>query len=271
MLTVIDCKWSIKNLKAVLGAQAKIFVRPIQINLSTTPIKKETDPNTIPKEQCRNCGEMFPVSSLRQHFQSCESSEDIPSLETVVYIVTDSGNADNSDTNQNTQAPISDPVTTDMDFSINNNIAPENAHVDLHISDVHDIDSSTSIMNEDLDPQDVMSVVSSVIHFGRGNSITDPVEILRKLQEDIVTGRPLEIADVTQSVEGDTNFILVDRDHVLTTGFDKLHPVSNADLRKTLEVQFYNEVGILSIAPTILYILLLVPYYNDTYMIIYTA
>ncbi|KAL5019444.1 hypothetical protein ScPMuIL_002336 [Solemya velum] len=187
---------------------------------------------------------MFPVSSLRQHFQSCESSEDIPSLETVVYIVTDSGNADNSDTNQNTQAPISDPVTTDMDFSINNNIAPENAHVDLHISDVHDIDSSTSIMNEDLDPQDVMSVVSSVIHFGRGNSITDPVEILRKLQEDIVTGRPLEIADVTQSVEGDTNFILVDRDHVLTTGFDKLHPVSNADHRKTLEVQFYNETAV---------------------------
>lgn len=43
------------------------------------------------------------------------------------------------------------------------------------------------------------------------------------------------------SVEGVTNFILVDRDNLLATAFEEL--TSHDDLRPTLEVQFYGEVS----------------------------
>jgi len=50
----------------------------------------------------------------------------------------------------------------------------------------------------------------------------------------------LEVEDVTQCAEGDTNFILVDRNNILTTGIDEIKSIT--DYRKTLEVQFYDEV-----------------------------
>ena len=54
------------------------------------------------------------------------------------------------------------------------------------------------------------------------DKINNPVEILRHLQKVIVTGRALDITDVSQPLDGETNFIVVSRDEVLTTGFDEL-------------------------------------------------
>ena len=84
-----------------------------------------------------------------------------------------------------------------------------------------------------------------IVKFCQENSIVDPVEILRKIQQDMVTGRPLEIEDVSQCIEGDTNFVMVDRLNLLTTARDEIESLTN--LRPTLEIQFYNEVGILFI------------------------
>lgn len=56
----------------------------------------------------------------------------------------------------------------------------------------------------------------------------------------IVTGRPLEIENPNEALEGDTNFILVDSENLLSTAFEEINAIT--DLRKTLEVQFYNEV-----------------------------
>ena len=61
----------------------------------------------------------------------------------------------------------------------------------------------------------------------------------------MVTRRPLEIEDVSQCIEGDTNFVMVDRLNLLTTAKDEIESLTN--LRPTLEIQFYNEVGILFI------------------------
>lgn len=72
--------------------------------------------------------------------------------------------------------------------------------------------------------------------------IVDPVEILRKIQQELVTGRPLEVEDVSDCVEGDTNFISVDRYNLLETARDEIESLT--DLRLTLEIQFYNEVSI---------------------------
>lgn len=52
----------------------------------------------------------------------------------------------------------------------------------------------------------------------------------------------MEITDTTQCDEGDTNFIIVDRNNILETGFEEVNSISN--LQKTLEVQFYDETAI---------------------------
>ena len=84
-----------------------------------------------------------------------------------------------------------------------------------------------------------------IVKFCQENSIVDPVEILRKIQQEMVTGRPLEIEDVSQCIDGDTNFVMVDRLNLLRTARDEIESLTN--LRPTLEIQFYNEVGILVI------------------------
>ena len=79
------------------------------------------------------------------------------------------------------------------------------------------------------------------------SSISEPTEILRYLQKKIVKGRALEVSDPTMSLEGETNFITVDRDNILQTTFDELKVV--ADPRVTFEVQFYGEQAVDSGGP----------------------
>lgn len=84
-------------------------------------------------------------------------------------------------------------------------------------------------------------IIAKAIDYCISESIQDPVESLRYLQSVIVCGRQLEITDTTQCDEGDTNFIIVDRNNILETGFEEVNSISN--LQKTLEVQFYDEVN----------------------------
>lgn len=56
----------------------------------------------------------------------------------------------------------------------------------------------------------------------------------------MVTGRPLEIEHVNEAQSGATNFIMVNRDNLLDTAADEIGHLT--DYRKTLEVQFYNEI-----------------------------
>ena len=58
----------------------------------------------------------------------------------------------------------------------------------------------------------------------------------------MVKGRPLDIEDITESNEGETNYIMVDRSNLLETAFDEVKAIPSSNLRLTLEVQFYNEV-----------------------------
>lgn len=84
-------------------------------------------------------------------------------------------------------------------------------------------------------------IIAKAIDYCISESIQDPVEILRYLQSVIVCGRQFEITDTTQCDEGDTNFIIVDRNNILATGFEEVNSIAN--LQKTLEVQFYDEVN----------------------------
>ena len=70
----------------------------------------------------------------------------------------------------------------------------------------------------------------------------NPVQILKYLQEKLITGRPLEILDPTICEKGDTNLIMVDRENILETGFEEI--LALKDKFTTLEVQFYGEVSL---------------------------
>lgn len=88
--------------------------------------------------------------------------------------------------------------------------------------------------------QTIEAVIATAIEYCLSHNIQDPVEMLRYLQSVIVRGRKLEIVDTSQCLEGATNFIIVDQNNILETAFEEIDSI--ADLRTTLEVQFYDEV-----------------------------
>lgn len=104
---------------------------------------------------------------------------------------------------------------------------------------------SSDVTNEKNKPEEnethsaIKAIIESAITYCLSQDIQNPVEMLRYLQSVVVTGRKLEIEDTTQCVEGETNFILVNRNDLIESAFDEIDSIS--DIRKTL-VQFYDEV-----------------------------
>lgn len=94
---------------------------------------------------------------------------------------------------------------------------------------------------------DLDCVIERAIETCLVQNIADPVEILRYVQSKVLTGRQLDIDENSVSdiehVEGDTNFILVNRNKVLETSFEEISEIKTEDLRKTLEVLFNGEIS----------------------------
>ena len=59
------------------------------------------------------------------------------------------------------------------------------------------------------------------------SNITERTEMLRYLQKKIVRGRPLEVTDPSTDMQGQTNFITVDREKILETTFEELKSVDD--------------------------------------------
>ena len=81
--------------------------------------------------------------------------------------------------------------------------------------------------------------VNSCIDYCLERRIGDPVEILRCVQRFLLIGRPLDVTDPSQALEGETNFILVNRQDVFQSAKEEFEVVKNP--RLTLEVCFYGE------------------------------
>ena len=77
------------------------------------------------------------------------------------------------------------------------------------------------------------------VNYCRTNGIENPVEILRYAQSLIVRGRPLDVQDVSESLEGETNFILINRQDVLKSAMDEIQFLKDPTL--TLSIGFYGE------------------------------
>ena len=54
------------------------------------------------------------------------------------------------------------------------------------------------------------------------HNVHNPVEVLRCMQQVIVTGRKLELESDSEVLEGKTNYINVDRMNLLETAFEEI-------------------------------------------------
>ena len=102
-------------------------------------------------------------------------------------------------------------------------------------------DTPTSAADE-LDPYDCL--IQEITE----REMTDPVEILKFLQESLIKGRQLDVADGGDSTAPDpedpknsTNYICVDRENILQTTFVELQSIE--DFSVTFEVDFMGEVA----------------------------
>eukprot|EP00794_Sanderia_malayensis_P008538 gene8538-9450_t len=81
--------------------------------------------------------------------------------------------------------------------------------------------------------------IQPIINKIKEAGIIDPIETLKILQKDILQGRPLDLAMMEDTIDGECSYITVDRENILTSTFSELQYVEN--LRYTLHVDFMGE------------------------------
>ena len=125
-----------------------------------------------------------------------------------------------------------------------NDLQIENQHITL--LDQQELDDDIQVVsvvhdaNEAVFADDINSIVEDVVKICKENNINSTKEVIRLMQSKVVQGRSLEIESVDTCPEGSTNYILVDRYHILDTGMEEIDGLENPFL--TLDVQFYGEV-----------------------------
>ena len=72
-------------------------------------------------------------------------------------------------------------------------------------------------------------------------NLNDPIEILRFLQKNLVKGRLLDIQDTSDTPEGETNYICVDRHNIMESTFSEMESIQNFHI--TFEVDFIGEMA----------------------------
>ena len=301
-LSVIGTSWSVRDLKSALGGQAKIYLRPIQKNLSTRSQEPKRSESLL-KEKCRWCQKPFLFSELREHSSHCtgnffgNSDDDATDLPAVM-----SGRPDSS--NNSTESSLNVPISVAAQQPANVHRASSlqvsqaaslqsplqsngtryssnvpgfvaaQASVDLHTASSpkysqttqqlplhqdsmvaatqpanHVTSPSIQATNQQLGGEAVDDARRSISNLEdileqvaiKSADSGNPVQMLQCLQDSVVVGRALEIVNVSESLEGDVNYILVNRYNLLETAFDEIQLIENP--RLTLQVQFYGEVS----------------------------
>ena len=259
-LSVIGTSWSVRDLKSAFGGQAKIYLRPIQKNLSTRSHEPKRSASSL-KEKCRWCQKPFLLSELREHSSQCtgnifgdsdDDATDLPAVQNVGHdssnngtqsslILPISGEAQQPAELHTASSPQYSPTTQQIPVQQDamnvatqpaNQITPQyipatNQQLEVEVDDARRSNSNL----EDIVEQIAIKCADS------GN----PVQMLQCLQDSVIVGRALEIVNVAESLEGDVNFILVNRYNLLETAFDEIQLIENP--RLTLQVQFYGEVS----------------------------
>lgn len=238
----------------------------MQKNLSTRSREPKKSGSSL-KEKCRWCQKLFLLSELREHSSQCtgnifgDSDDEATDLPPVLNGGPDSSN--NSTRSSSVNVPISvaaqqpvdshtasSPQTTSSQTTQQiplqqdstvvatqpaNHVTPQNIQATNQQLGV-EVDDATRSKSNLEDIEDIVEQIA-IKCADSGN----PVQMLQCLQDSVIVGRALEIVNVSESLEGDVNFILVNRYNLLETAFDEVQLIENP--RLTLQVQFYGEVS----------------------------
>lgn len=231
-LEIVKGAWDVTNLRMLFGSQCKVYIRPIQHCLSLQPLNLATATSTAIMEECQLCKQKFKLSELRQHVSSCSSkTEERPDSDYNAESspgVTNNAQVNEDHVQSSTKSDNESEDLPDLALDYNANSAPE------HVNEVINTDQSATTNDSD-------ELYEDIIKYCKQNNINEPIEILRIMQQRIVTGRALEVDNEAEAIdEGDTNFIIVGRDNILEEGLEELRGIKNP--RLTLEVQFTGEV-----------------------------
>ena len=258
-LTPMRCGWSTRDIRANLGGgQGKIYLVPIQKCISTKAREKKGSKSAL-KERCNSCKKEFPIQDLRKHVWECSvmSSDDNLSDDEMMKSTFKDGASEPPEETES-QLNSGSVIAVSPSQAVNATSFPSSSSSSsINESNIHASTSAVNTNTVDLTRESpgattgnyestVNKVADEVVQFCQEKDISDPVEILRCLQKHMVTGRQLEIENISEANEGATNYILVDRSNILQTAFDEISSLE--DLRKTLEVNFYNEVSFVSTA-----------------------
>ena len=185
------------------------------------------------------CSDIFYGKDLRRHFLTCCPSALLEEDESESFRDTSRG------TGQTTNSISSNYIQHHQ------NIRPT-----LHAKDLVSKDSSlvaetveltnTSRKSEavSLVKMDIDSRIDDIVEGCKSSGYSqNQVQILKYLQQKLITGRPLEILDPTSCEKGNTNLVMVDRESVLETGLEEI--LALKDKFTTLEMQNYGEVSVI--------------------------
>ena len=96
--------------------------------------------------------------------------------------------------------------------------------------------SSTGSNNHSqFDPFDI----NAIINDAKAQGLPDSAEVLKFLQKMILTGRTFEVASSDEIIDGETNYITLDRERILETTFSELQFITIH--RLTFQVDFTGE------------------------------
>ena len=87
-------------------------------------------------------------------------------------------------------------------------------------------------------PFDINSIIVSV----KEQNLSNPVSVLYFLQQEIISGRALDLFSLEETIEGETNYITVDRDKIIETTFSVFQYMN--DYRPTFQVDFMGEESV---------------------------
>ena len=221
-LNPLNCSWTAKDLKANVGSQSKLYLRPIQKNLSTVSILPLNKSQV--KEKCIICNKQILMKDLRHHVFTCKTKEgllrsgsDDDSLSVPAFTswripessttVNDGQPAENVNDGESLSMPTISPgrnqeSTTSLQDGQAENQPGNSFALGSTISSSNAIAAVPVVDNLSVD-----EIVDKVVGYCSAENISNPVEILRCLQKHLVTGQPLEVTDATECSRGQTNFI----------------------------------------------------------------
>ena len=185
VLEPLEFQISAKNLKAAAG-QGKFYIRPIQRSLSVLLLKSEASPCSISalEEKCVHCYKEYHLNILSSHVLSCLSSN---------YLLLDDSDEGSDIVNDHSSIEI---PTSSENGQHGDNLQLQSENEEIHSNESPPVreDQQNSVREIN-----IYDEINNIIQYCKEQDFHNPVEILKNLQENLVQGRPLEIADASQS------------------------------------------------------------------------